>query len=117
MASSLILQNEVTNLKMKKTFLILLVLLCVATMAVASVSAASDDAVSDDADTGLTLSDNTIDSISSTDSDASISDSSQDIAASDSGTDDKSVGASPLNDGTTINFKRVSKTASHMVFM
>ena len=32
-------------------------------MAVASVSAASDDAVSDDADTSLTLSDNTIDSI------------------------------------------------------
>ena len=85
---------------MKKTFLILLVLFCVASIGIASVSAASDDLVSDDADAVIALDDNAIDEISSADSGASQSDSIPDVEASDSGTDDKTLGASPLNDGT-----------------
>ena len=82
---------------MKKTFLILLVLFCVATMAVASASAASEDMVSDDLGT-IDLDDNAIEPIGSTD----IEDAVTDTASDDCGTNDKSVGASPLNDGNNI---------------
>ncbi len=71
-----------------------MVLLCVATMAVASASAASDDIVSDDADTSISLSDNTPEPISSTDSDA---------VAVDSVSDDESLGAIPLDDETSLS--------------
>jgi hypothetical protein len=96
-------------LKMKKTFLILLVLLCVASMTVASASAADEDIVSDDIDS-ISLDDNAIDTVSSTESDFSsdnlaIDDSDSPIS-DDSGTNDKSVGAAPLKDGeTTIYVK------------
>ena len=79
---------------MKKTFLIFLVLLCVAFIGLASVSAASDDIVSEDADTVLAV-DNAIESVGSTDSVAPISEPSPAIEAGDSGTNDKSLGAIP----------------------
>ena len=80
---------------MKKTFLIFLVLLCVATMAVASASAASDDIASDNSDTSLALTDNAIESVGSTDDSASIPDT---IEAADSGADDKSLGTPAQTD-------------------
>ena len=81
-------------MKMKKTFLILLVLLCVATMAVASASAASDDIASDDA--AVTLTDNAIGPIGSTDSVASVANS-KSLEATDTGFEDE------LNEENTVN--------------
>ena len=85
---------------MKKTFLILLVLLCVATMTVASASAADEDIVSDDIDS-VSLDDNAVDTISSAESDSAIDDADSSLS-DDSVTNDKSVGAAPLKDGSTI---------------
>ena len=89
---------------MKKTFLILLVLLCVATMAVASASAA-ENMVSDDLG-AIDLDDNAIEPVSSTESDFSTSDNlaiddSSESISDDSGTNDKSLEAAPLKDGET----------------
>ena len=85
---------------MKKTFLILLVLLCAATMAVASVSAASDDIASDDA-IQSSIDDNAINEVT-LETDDSVSDSIDDAIQADmDSSDDKSLGASPLKDGGT----------------
>ena len=98
---------------MKKTFLILLVLLCVATMAISSASAASDDIVSDDVGT-VDLDDNAIDTVSSTESDFSSDNLAIDDADSsvsdDSGTNDKSLESAPLKEGGTTIY--VSTTGS-----
>jgi len=98
---------------MKKTFLILLVLLCVATMALSSASAASDDIVSDDVGT-VDLDDNAIDTLSSTESDFSSDNLAIDDADSsisdDSGTNDKSLESAPLKEGGTTIY--VSTTGS-----
>ena len=99
---------------MKKTFLILLVLLCVAAVGMASVSAASDDIASDDDAIQSTIdndaveeiiSDVTDDSISSLDDgiDDTISAPTDDVDE----TDVKSVDDAPLAEASTIY---VSKT-------
>ena len=85
---------------MKRTFLILLVLFCVASMAVSSVSAASDDIATDVA----AIDDNAINEVS-LETDDSISDSIQ-VGVDDS--DDKSLEPAPLKDGASTIY--VSKT-------
>ena len=85
---------------MKKTFLILLVLLCVASIGLASVSAASDDIGLDDSDSvQLSIDDNTVEEVISEESD-SISDSSQ-IDSDNTKIDEKSLDDSPLKEGGT----------------
>ena len=86
---------------MKRTFLILLVLFCVATMAVSSVSAASDDMAIDDV---AAINDNAINEVS-LETDDSISDS---IQAGVDDSDDKSLEPAPLKDGASTIY--VSKT-------
>ena len=88
---------------MKKTFLILLVLLCVAAVGIASASAAGDDVASDDA-IQSSIDDNSIEEIISDETEDSISDS---VAEDIDDSDVKSLGANNLGDGTTIY---VSKT-------
>ena len=88
---------------MKKTFLILLVLLCVAAVGIASASAAGDDIASDDA-IQSSIDDNSIEEIISDETEESISDS---VAEDIDDSDVKSLGANNLGDGTTIY---VSKT-------
>ena len=86
---------------MKRTFLILLVLFCVATMAVSSVSAASDDMTASDF---AAIDDNAINEVS-LETDDSISDS---IQAGVDDSDDKSLEPAPLKDGASTIY--VSKT-------
>ena len=86
---------------MKRTFLILLVLLCVATMAVASVSAASDDMTASDL---AAIDDNAINEVS-LETEDSISDS---IQADVDDSDDKSLESAPLKEGASTIY--VSKT-------
>ena len=86
---------------MKRTFLILLVLFCVAAMAVSSASAASDDMAIDDF---AAIDDNAINEVS-LETDDSISDS---IQAGVDDSDDKSLEPAPLKDGASTIY--VSKT-------
>ena len=84
---------------MKKTFLILLVLFCVAAIGLASVSAASDDIASDDAIVS-SIDDNAIEEAISEETENSISDEITDMD------EDKSLEATPLQDGgSTIYVK------------
>jgi len=85
---------------MKRTFLILLVLFCVASMAVSSVSAASDDIATD----VVAIDDNAINEVS-LETDDSISDS---IQRDMDDSDDKSLEPAPLKDGASTIY--VSKT-------
>lgn len=91
---------------MKKTFLIFLVLLCVATMAVSTVSAASDD-IASDSDTSLALNDNAIESVSSTDNYTS-------IGANDHGTNGKSLGATNVDSEDGLNEENTVKSVSNL---
>ena len=96
---------------MKKTFLILLVLFCVATMALSTASAATDDTVSDDV--GTVDVDNTIETVSSSESDFSSDNLAIDDEPSisdDSGANDKSLESAPLKEGGTTIY--VSTTGS-----
>ena len=86
---------------MKRTFLILLVLFCVATMAVSSVSAASDDMTASDF---AAIDDNAINEVS-LETEDSISDS---IQAGVDDSDEKSLEPAPLKDGASTIY--VSKT-------